>query len=133
VRGNCKDCPANRGDNELCAYNETLIAAAALVESLTTQLATKTMMLDAAIARQETFQGEIKRQDEKIARLTEERDESQRREKAAADMINRLEKDITVISGASDYIKPGTGVWHTIGIMLQAIENWRDVGEGEMV
>jgi hypothetical protein len=39
VRGNCKDCPANRGDHELCAYNETLVNAADLIESLTAQLA----------------------------------------------------------------------------------------------
>ncbi len=32
VRGNCKDCPANRGNHELCAYTETLTEAAALIE-----------------------------------------------------------------------------------------------------
>ena len=53
------------------------------IESLTTQLATKTTLLDAAIAGQETLQSEITRQDEKIARLTEERDDARRRADAA--------------------------------------------------
>ena len=57
-------------------------------ESLATQLATKTTLLDAAIAGQETLQSEITRQDEKIARLTEECTESQRREKAAVEDMN---------------------------------------------
>jgi len=40
-------------------------------------------------------------------------------------LIGRLESDLITISGATKYIQPGTGVWHTIGIMLQAINLWR--------
>ncbi len=57
--------------------------------------------------------------------------ESQRREQAAANLINRLGKDINTISRATEYIKPGTGVWHTVGIMFQAIENWRGQRKGD--
>jgi len=60
-----------------------------------------------------------------IETLHEENAALQKRLDAAVGLIDRLENGITVISGATEYIKPGTGVCHTTGIMLQAIENWR--------
>ena len=95
----CADYRAKKRGEPFFGEEKTIKRVRAdLIESLTTQLATKTMMLDAAIAGQETLQGEIKRQDEKIARLTEECTESQRREKAAVeDSALRKSTELTPI------------------------------------
>jgi hypothetical protein len=55
-----------------------------------------------------------------LSQLKTELEQVRREKDAAVDMINRIEKDVTLIT-----VKPGTDVWHRICIMLQAIENWR--------
>lgn len=41
--------------------------------------------------------------------------------------ITKLERYLSVISEASEYIKPNTGVWHTVGIALEAVQKWRGI------
>ena len=91
--------------------------AADMIESLQAQLTAMRISNDGLCISHDTISRQLA--------------EIRRREEAAEDLINRLEKDINTISRATKYIKPETGVWHTLGIMLQAIENWRGQGRGD--
>lgn len=56
-------------------------------------------------------------------RLRAERD-------AAVSCIDDLESYLAVMEGATEYVKPGTGIWHTIGISLDRIKEWRGTERG---
>lgn len=54
---------------------------------------------------------------DEVERLTKEL-------KMAVETIESLEHYLGVIAGSA-YIKPGTGVWHTVGLAIDAIKTWR--------
>lgn len=58
-------------------------------------------------------------------------EEAERRADAAVELVNRLEQALRVVFGATDYIKPNTGVWHTTGLALDWITEWRGPQEAE--
>ncbi len=62
---------------------------------------------------------------EVIDELQEQLAESQSREQAAVELIGKLEDVLLTTLGATEYVKPNTGIWHTICIGLDWIGNWR--------
>jgi len=51
--------------------------------------------------------------------------QSQRRERAAVDLIGKVLQSVEVAFNATDYVKPNTGIWHTLGLALDWIKAWR--------
>lgn len=48
---------------------------------------------------------------------------------AAEECIGFIHGYLQTIQNATDYIKPGTGVWHTVGVALERIAEWRGLSE----
>lgn len=46
---------------------------------------------------------------------------------AANEVIEQTDNTLRVIDEATDYVKPGTGIWHAIGIARERIKEWRGV------
>lgn len=65
---------------------------------------------------------ECKRQAEQLSSVTAERD-------AAVECINVTEDRLTRIADAAEYVKPNTGIWHTVHIALYEIKQWRGAGK----
>ena len=57
--------------------------------------------------------------------------EARRRERAAESLIGNLEKALFAIFGAREYVKPNTGVWHSAGVALGWIKDWRGPQEAK--
>lgn len=59
---------------------------------------------------------------------------SRRRERAAVELIGKVSQAVEVAFNATDYVKPNTGIWHTLGLALDWIKAWRgpqEAGKGE--
>jgi hypothetical protein len=58
---------------------------------------------------------------------------SQRRADAAVELIGKVSQAVEVAFNATDYVKPNTGIWHTLGLALDWIKAWRgqQAGKGE--
>lgn len=59
---------------------------------------------------------------------------SQRRERAAVELIDKVSQAVEVAFNATDYVKPNTGIWHTLGLAHDWINAWRgpqEAGKGE--
>ncbi len=85
-----------------------------------------------------TFQTDVSATARDVADLIESLQaqlaESQRRERAAVELIGKVSQAVEVAFNATDYVKPNTGIWHTLGLALDWIKAWRgpqEAGKGE--
>jgi len=60
-----------------------------------------------------------------VDRLTAELQTVKAERDGAVECISELERYLKVLDGATYYVKPNTGIWHTIGVALQTIQKWR--------
>jgi hypothetical protein len=56
-----------------------------------------------------------------VAALQQENKQLQTQNRAMREALKQAESRLKTIEQATEYVKPGTGVWHTVGIALQEI------------
>ena len=99
---------------------EVIGGAADLIESLQAQL------LDEKVASQ-SLRNAASYYETQLAA-------SQRRADAAVELIGKVSQAVEVAFNATDYVKPNTGIWHTLGLALDWIKAWRgpqEAGKGD--
>ncbi len=62
---------------------------------------------------------------DEILFLKKELEQVKKERDAAVECINQIENYLRALESATDYIKPGTGVWHTVGKALHDVQKWR--------
>ena len=62
---------------------------------------------------------------EEIISLKEELEQVKAELGAAVECIDQTENYLKTLERATEYIKPGTGVWHTVLKAINGVQDWR--------